>query len=218
MFSIDLSKYRLVDLSFEVVPGAIEDRPFDATRGRLIDDCFKFDVSRTHTHVGTHVELPAHYFEDGADVTAFGLEAFMGRGVVFHIDASLNGLAIDAEYCRERLGSLIQPGDSILCRNEIPGSLPGDVEDLPHLTPDAARYLAQNRAKMVGIDCQVRLSKDIPEGRELHEILLGAGCNLVEFLDNLDALQRDEFYFMALPWKVRGMDSSWCRAIAIEER
>ena len=122
MFSIDLSKYRLVDLSFEVVPGAIEDRPFDATRGRLIDDCFKFDVSRTHTHVGTHVELPAHYFEDGADVTAFGLEAFMGRGVVFHIDASLNGLAIDAEYFRERLGSLIQPGDSSLCRNEIPAS------------------------------------------------------------------------------------------------
>ena len=218
MFDIDLSKYRLVDLSFEVVPGAIEDRPFDAVRGRLADDCFKFDVTRTHTHVGTHVELPAHYWEDGADVTAFPLEAFLGRGVLFHIDETLEGPAIGAGYCEKQLGSLIREGDCVLCRNELPATITGNVEDLPHLTPDAARYLASKKVKLLGVDSYLRLSEDIPRGRELHDILLGAGCNLVEFLDHLDDLRRDEFYFMALPWKVRGMDSSWCRAVAVEER
>ena len=218
MFNIDLTKYRLVDLSFEVVSGEIEDRPFDAVRGRLIDDCFKFDVTRTHTHVGTHVELPAHYWEDGADVMAFPLEAFMGRGILLRIDEGLHGLAIGADYCERQLGRLIRAGDCILCRNELPATVTGDAHGLPHLTPEAARYLAAHQVRILGIDNFVRLSEDIPRGRELHEVLLGAGCNLVEFLDNLDALEREEFYFMALPWKVRGMDSSWCRAVAIEER
>lgn len=218
MFDIDLTKYRLVDLSFEVVPGAIEDRPFDATRGLLADDCFKYDVHRTHTHVGTHVELPAHYWEDGADVTAFPLTAFMGRGVLLRLDDSLEGLAITADTCRRQVGAILRAGDCLLCRNDIPATLTGNPNDLPHLTPDAARYLAGVGIKILGVDNNVRLSEDIPQGRELHEILMGAGCNLVEFLDNLEALQRDEFYFMALPWKVRGMDSSWARAVAVEER
>ena len=109
-------------------------------------------------------------------------------------------------------------GDCVLCRNDNAATLTGSPDALPHLTPGAAEYLAGRRVKMVGIDDKVRLSRDIPEGRELHEVLLGAGCSLVEFLDNLDSLRQDEFYFMALPWKVKGMDSSWCRAIAIEER
>ena len=39
----------------------------------------------------------------------------------------------------------------------------------------------------------------------------------VEFLTNLDELKRREFYFMALPFKAKGLDSMWVRAIAIEE-
>ena len=218
MFDIDLTKYRIVDLSYEVVPGASEDRPFDAVRGRLADDCFKYDVSRTHTHVGTHVELPAHYWEDGADVVAFPPEAFMGRGILFKIDATLEGPAITTEYCEQQLGGLIQAGDCVLCRNDNPATVTGNAEDLPHLTPDAASYLRGKQIKILGIDDKVRLSRNIPEGRKLHEILMGAGCNLVEFLDNLAELGRDEFYFMALPWKIQKMDSSWCRAIAIEEK
>ena len=66
---------------------------------------------------------------------------------------------------------------------------------------------------MLGVDDKMRLGKDIPDGRMLHEILFTAGCNLVEFLDNLAALQRPEFYFMCLPWKVRGMDKSGRRMI-----
>ncbi len=218
MFCVDFSRYRLVDLSWEVVPGASEDRPFDATPGRLSDGCVKHDITRTHTHVGTHVEFPGHYWDDGADGTTFPLEAFMGRGVLLRIADLPPGAAVTATYCEAHLAGIVQPGDCVVCRNEVPASLTGDPEDLPHLTPEAAGYLAARQVKLVGIDDRVRLSRDVPEGRELHAILLGAGCNLVEFLDNLAALTRDEFFFMALPWKVRGMDSSWCRAIAIEER
>ena len=99
MFDIDLSRYRLVDLSYEVVPGSSDDRPFDAALGTLEDGCFKYDVSRTHTHVGTHVESPAHFRQDWPDIGSLPLEAFMGRGVLLRVDASLEGLAVDRAYC-----------------------------------------------------------------------------------------------------------------------
>lgn len=217
MFRIDPERYRVVDLSFEVVPGARADRPFDATRATLPDDCFKYDVTCTHTHVGTHVELPAHYWPEGADVTAFPLGAFYGRGILLHLDESLRGAAVTADYCAQQLDLRIQPGDCVLCRNEALGATSAASDDLPYLTPDAAHYLAAHQIKLLGIDSFVRLSVDIPQGRQLHEILMGAGCNLVEFLDHLDELQREEFFFMSLPFKIRGMDSGWARAIAIED-
>ena len=55
------------------VPG----RPFKATRSRLPDTSFKHDIE-THTHVGTHVEAPAHYFEGGKDLTAYNISRFAG--------------------------------------------------------------------------------------------------------------------------------------------
>ena len=48
--------------------------------------------------------------------------------------------------------------------------------------------------------------------------LMSRDITLVEFLDNLAALRRREFFFMALPFKVAGIDSAPVRAIAIEER
>jgi kynurenine formamidase len=70
---------------------------------------------------------------------------------------------------------------------------------------------------MLGIDNNVGLSKDIPSGRELHDILMGVNVPIIEWLDNLDQLKKKEFFLMSLPFKVKTMDSSWARVIAIEE-
>ena len=71
---------------------------------------------------------------------------------------------------------------------------------------------------MLGIDNYFRLGKDIADGRALHDILMSRGVTFIEWLDNLADLSQSVFFFMALPFRVRKMDSSWCRAIAIEER
>jgi len=137
-FNIDWEKYRLIDLSYEVVPGASRDRYFDIERGLLAD--------------------------------------------------------------RADSGS------------------PSGAKAKPSLTPDAAQWFADHKVKMVGIDTHFGLGRNVEEGRALHDIFMGSGGTLVEFLDNLDQIRRPEFYFMALPYKARTVDSSWARAIAIEER
>jgi len=116
MFSIDLERYRVVDLSLMVVPPGSGERPFVVERGRLADNAFKFDILRTHTHVGTHVESPAHFFEDGEDCAALPLERFFGRAVLLDITDALGAQEMDGEFLEKHLGERLAEGDIVVCR------------------------------------------------------------------------------------------------------
>lgn len=216
VFSIDWTKYRLIDLSYEVVPGASQDRYFEIERGLLADDAYMHHV-RTHSHVGTHVEVDAHFFDNGRDVTGYALTDFMGRGLLLDVPDVTVTPHVGIEYLEEQLGALIGEGDIIICRNSDAESLAGN-RPRPTLTPEAGRWFAEHKVKMVGIDTHFGLGKDVPNGRALHDAFMGAGGTLIEFLDHLEDIRRPEFYFMALPYLVREMDSSWARAVVIEER
>ena len=218
LFNIDLTKHRVVDLSYQVEPNEGGDRPFVIRRGLLADRAFKYDVVNTHSHVGTHVEAPAHFFERGKDITQFPLQAFYGRALLLEIDDAKAERVITDAIAEARLGARVRPGDIIICRNNDDASIAsGDPEALPHLTPEAAEWMRDRKIKMLGVDNYVRLAKDVPSGRRLHDILMSADVCFTEWLDNLSDITRTEFFFMALPFKVKQMDSSWARAIAIEE-
>ena len=223
-FSIDLDKYRMVDLSWELVPGASENRYFHLERDLLGDDCFFYHV-KTHTHVGCHIEVGAHYFRGGREVTDYPVIAFMGRALLLEVRDALQTPDVTPAYLEQQLGDLIGEGDIVICRNSDPESWAGR-RHRPSITPEAAQWLADHKVKMLGIDSTPNpdgeatfpLGRRKANGRKVHEIMMGAGATFVEFLVNLDQIDRQEFFFMALPFKARGIDSSWCRAIAIVER
>jgi len=217
MFDIDLSKYRIVDISYEVVPPGSDDRPFVIERGFLADGAYKHDVTKTHSHVGTHVEAPAHFFDGGKDITELPLTTYFGRAILLEIDDAQKNLAILPPFLEKAIGDIIREGDIVICRNSDKESLKGD-RPRPHLTPEAARWLRDHKIKMLGVDNNVRLSADVPATRKFHDILMSADVALIEWLDNLDQLKKREFFLMALPFKVKVMDSSWARVIAIEDR
>ena len=87
----------------------------------------------------------------------------------------------------------------------------------PFLTADAAAYLRDNGATLVGIDS---LNIDDTSGRErpVHTTLLGAGIPIVEHLTNLSALAAAGFRFWAVPPKIRGMGTFPVRAHARIDR
>lgn len=215
VFAIDPTRYRVVDLSFEVVPGSSQDRYFEIEPDVLADRATMNHV-RTHTHVGTHVEVDAHFFAGGRDVTAYDLTAFMGRAVLLDVVDAADTPLITPAVLDRLIGSRAQPGDIVICRNSDPHSLSG-ARPHPSWTPEGATWLVEHAIKMVGIDQAFRLGVDIEAGRALHRIFMGAGGTLVEFLANLDALRCKVFFFMALPYRCAVIDSSWARAIAIEE-
>lgn len=206
MLNIDWNRYRIIDLSYEVIPPGSEERPFQVEKGLLPDRAYKHRVL-THSHVGTHVEAASHFYEGGKDINEYPIEAFLGRGILFETEP---GVITQAEM-EKSIGSLIKPGDIVICRNREMSSL-----NVPYLVPESARWLAEKKIKMLGMDCNFELGRDIEETRLVHDILMSQGITLIEFLDHLDLISRKEFFFIALPYKVK-LDSSWTRAIAIEE-
>jgi len=217
MLGEDLLKGRIVDLSYEVIPPGTQERPFAIKRGLLADNAFKHEVT-THTHVGTHVEVPAHFFEGGKEVTDLPLDRFFGRAVVLDVPDATEAQAIGPQWLEKHLAPLLRGGDIVLCRNSDNRTLqPGSPKRDPGLSVEGAQWLRQHGVKMVGIDGHFRFGDGVDEGRAIHAALLSADICLIEFLDNLAALRKKEFFFLALPFKARGVDSAWARALAIEE-
>ena len=100
MFCIDEEKYRVIDISFQVVPGQGGDRPFEMRPGILADGALKYDITNTHTHVGSHVESAAHFFEDGTPIDKYPLAAFYGPGVLLEVDPDQDGPVPAAEVAQ----------------------------------------------------------------------------------------------------------------------
>jgi kynurenine formamidase len=86
----------------------------------------------------------------------------------------------------------------------------------PFLTQDAAQFLANAGAKLVGID-SVNIDDIRDTMRPAHSILLQAGIPIVEHLCNLSALPDEGFRFFAVPVKVKGMGTFPVRAFGLIE-
>ncbi len=215
----DFTRFEMIDISYTVIPGEDPDRPFAIQKALLQDYTFRYDILKTHSHVGTHVEVGAHFYEGGKTITDIPLDRFHGPGVLLPV----REMVVTEEYCEGILEGKIKEGDIIVIRNDTGIKLSKQQiylegeEKLPKLTPSAAKWMVRYKPKLLILDF-IRFGEDIEETRQFHDILMSQGTWFVEFVDNLDKITRDRFYVMALPYKVQGLDSSFCRAIIIQEK
>jgi len=87
------------------------------------------------------------------------------------------------------------------------------LEGHRHLTREAAEFLRDSGAALVGID-SMNIDDTADGLRPVHTILLGAGIPIVENLRGLELLPDAGFRFTAVPVKVRGFGSFPVRAFA----
>ena len=216
---LNLDKYEIIDISYTVVPGEDPNRPFAIHKALLQDKTFRYEILKTHSHVGTHVEVGAHFYEGGKSITDYPLERFFGPGILL----SVKDMVVTSKTCENSLGSRIQEGDIVVIRNDTGIKLTKKElylereERLPKLTPSAAKWLVKYKPKLIVLDF-IRFGEDIDGTRQFHDILMSQDVNFVEFVDNLDKITQERFYVMALPYKVKGLDSSFCRAIILQKR
>ena len=86
-------------------------------------------------------------------------------------------------------------------------------EGHPYLTEDAAVFLRDHGAVLVGID-SYNIDDTADPRRPVHTILLGAGIPIVEHMRGLEQLPDTGFRFSAVPVKVKGLGSFPVRAYA----
>jgi arylformamidase len=163
-------------------------------------------------NTGTYLDAPSHRYAGGLDVAGLPLAR----------SADLPGLVVPADRVAGRaigpaaFDGLDVRGKAVLVRTGWDAHWRTDryFEGHPFLTADAARYVVEAGAALVGID-SLNIDDTADLARPVHSALLGAGVPVVEHLTGLGRLPEAGFRFFAAPVKVKGMGTFPVRAFGL---
>lgn len=160
-------------------------------------------------NTGTYMDCPFHRYEDGRDLAAIHLHEVVNLpGIVIRAtDHTVIGPQLF--FGKEIRGKavLVHTGWSRHFNTEKYYS------GHPFLTEDAALFLRNEGAAVVGIDSH-NIDDTSGNRRPVHSILLAAEIFIVEHMAHLDQLPEGDFLFSAVPPKIKGMGTFPVRAFA----
>jgi kynurenine formamidase len=163
-------------------------------------------------NTGTYLDSPFHRFMDGMDLSQLPLSSL----------ANLEGVLVELSNLPDRkitqdLFSGIDVKDKAVLIHtgwDRHWGTENYFEGHPYLTREAATYLAESEARLVGID-SLNIDDTADGLRPAHTILLEANIPIVEHLCALGRLPKYGFHFFAVPAKVVNFGSFPVRAFAI---
>ena len=214
---------RLVDLSHAIENGMIT---YKGLPGPVVTDHMSREQSRANyaegtefqigkitmvANTGTYLDTPFHRFPEGNDLAGLDLASVADLpGVLFRADRA-RGRAIS----RELFGRADVRGKAVLVHTGWDSHWRTEQysNGHPFLTEDAAGWLRESGAVLVGID-SFNIDDTADKRRPVHTILLGAGIPIVEHMRGLEQLPASGFRFSAVPAKVHGMGTWPVRAFA----
>jgi kynurenine formamidase len=163
-------------------------------------------------NTGTYIDSPFHRYAEGGDIANLALSSIANlQGVVVRASGrQARAIGVDAFAHLEVAGRavLVHTGWDTHWRTDR------YFEGHPFLTAEAAAYLVQQGAALVGID-SLNIDDTGDGARPVHTALLGASIPIVEHMCGLDMLPDSGFRFFAVPAPVRGMGSFPVRAFAL---
>jgi arylformamidase len=214
---------RLVDLSHTIEEGMITYKGLPAplicdfmsreASKKLYDEGTTFQIGKIEmvANTGTYLDSPFHRFESGKDLAELHLSSMADlEGVVVRVEG-ISGRAVD----RNAFLPVNVRGKAVLVHTGWARNWRTDqyFEGHPFLTENAATYLKEQGAVLVGID-SLNIDDISGGARPVHTTLLGADILIVEHLCNLGQLPVSGFSFTAVPAKVKGMGTFPVRAFA----
>jgi kynurenine formamidase len=172
---------------------------------------FQIGLIEMCANTGTYVDSPFHRYAEGPDLAGLELDRL----------ADVEGITVDASAAPRRAIDRAQllahdvADKAVLVRTGWDRHWRTDAyfTGHPFLTQDAARYLVERGALVVGID-SYNIDDTSGGERPVHSTLLAAGVPICEHLTGLEQLPSTGFRFTAVPVKVRGMGTFPVRAYA----
>jgi arylformamidase len=162
-------------------------------------------------NTGTYLDSPFHRYPDGTDLAGLPLERLADLdAVLVHWDLA-SGRAIGPEAFPRDMrvkAVLVHTGWDARWRTDA------YFEGYPFLTAEAATWLRDQGAVLVGID-SLNIDDTADPKRPVHSTLLQAEIPIVEPLTRLDQLPETGFRFFAVPVKFKGMGTFPVRAFGI---
>ena len=164
-------------------------------------------------HLGTHVDAPYHFINDGRTVEQLPLDVLTGPCYVVQLPDGVEAITakvleqteINSEMKRVLFGTR---NSHLWARGEAEFQT-----DFVAITEDGAEWLVERGVQLVGVD----YLSVAPYGDSVptHTVLLEAGVVVVEGL-NLSNVMRGFYDLYCLPLKIAGCDGAPARAILIQ--
>jgi arylformamidase len=215
------TKPSLVDLSHTIEHGMVT---YPGLPGPIICDYLSREASRSHyaagvefqigkiemvANTGTYLDSPFHRYPEGKDLSQLPLDSLADLDAVVVRIPPASRRAIPAEAFKAfELG-----GKAVLVSTGWDKHWRTDryLSGHPFLTKDAAQFLVDSGAGLVGID-SLNVDDTSDGSRPVHSALLGADVPIVEHMCNLGSLPDIGFRFFAIPAKVAGFGTWPVRA------
>jgi len=208
---------RVVDLTHVMLPGeeqygleVTQRNAREGATGDIMSDVYMW------SHVGTHVEVPRHFYTDGKDTAGLGIDVFMGPAI--RLDFRHKGVDEAITLADVQAAADIREGEHVILWEGRAGQYRTKAShQRPYVTEEAVAWLLEDRKiKLLGTDSsgfEVRGVSNHPN----HTLFFRHDAAVLECLCNLELLTNQHFYLIALPLPVRDLDACPVRAIAIDE-
>lgn len=170
-----------------------------------VDGHSNFQIS-TGLHIGTHIDSPAHFIEDGPKINDLSIDNLCGEAVL--LDArGLEEIGIGIISGKELSDNLIV----VICTGYYKNYYDSTYYyDYPTLSEELCKYFISKKVKMIALDTP---SPD-KSPYNLHPLLFKAGIVIAENLTNTEELLSiGNFQIIALPLKIKS-DGSPARIVA----
>ncbi|OGP62779.1 MAG: hypothetical protein A2V65_10380 [Deltaproteobacteria bacterium RBG_13_49_15] len=170
-------------------------------------DPFDLALLQMGTHLGTHVDPPAHYLDGGATVDQIPLDILVGEAFVLDMKGKK---AIDANALEKNLPPNAKrvlfktDNGPLLFKSEF-------HEDYVSLTENGASLLAEKGVCLVGTD-YLSIERYKNPGAPVHKTLLKTGALIVEGLNLMD-VPAGRYEIFCLPLLIQGADGAPARVI-----
>lgn len=163
-------------------------------------------------HIGTHVDAPHHFLNDGRTVENLSLDILTGSSFVLHLDDDVDAITADVLEAAP-----IPPATSrLLLRTKNSRLWASDSRtfqrDFVAVTADGAEWLVSRGIQLIGVDYLSVAPFDAPI--PTHQIVLSAGMIVIEGCD-LSQVPQGEYDLYCLPLKLVGAEGAPARALLV---
>ncbi len=162
------------------------------------------------SHVGTHIDAPAHAFSEGKKIQDFPLNYFVGGVRVLDLSSSKSSISLVDIKSKN-----VKKGERILLKttNSSRG-FTHFYDDYVFLSPEAAHYVAEKEIRLLGIDSFSVKQKGSPDNRP-HTELLSKNIPIIEGID-LAKVTEGAYFLVALPLAAETNDAAPARVVLLK--
>jgi arylformamidase len=193
-------------VSAGTTPTSSVQRFFDVDKGD------KVTMSRIEmiSHDGTHIDAPLHFIRGGMTIDEMPVEVGVGPARVIEIKDEKEITADELEPYD------IKAGERILFKTKNSPrvySVRQYTGDYVAVSLEAAKYLAEKKVRLVGLD-YLTIANIVPLENvgEVHTTLLENGVFILEAI-NLNGVEPGNYDLICLPLRIEKGDAGPCRAI-----